>query len=337
MPNHVLVIGGTGFIGGLVGRVLRAAGHDVSVLSRGARGGPAAGLVADRTDAAALARALGGSRFDATLDFAAYDRLGVDTLAGVPGFLPGRYVLISSGQACLVTTAPPMPYREEDGDHPLKPEPPLGTEEHPQWAYGAGKRAAEEAAAALGRSGRWETLILRLPVVLGAGDTSLRTWGYVERFLDGGPVLLPDGGARDVRFLWVEDVARALLAILGRGPLPSALYHLAQPDIVPLASVLARMAALAKREVEFVPVDDAQLAAAGIGRRDCSPLSGRWVSVLDPSRAEREWGFRGTPLDGYLESVVRAHLDRPPEASSPGYERRDREVALARRLKSGVG
>jgi len=258
----------------------------------------------------------------------------VEALGRTPSFSPGRYVTISTGQVCLVTTAPSMPYREEDAEHSLRPEPPPDTYEHRSWSYGVRKRAMEAAALRLAERDGWDVTILRLPVVLGAGDTSLRTWAWLERFLDGGPVLLPDGGERPIRFVWAEDVARAAERLLERRP-PSRVYHLAQPDVVTLRTLLERIARLAGIEPRLVPVDRALLDTAGIGP-EILPYTSRWVSVLDPSRAEREWGFRGTPLDDYLPLVVEAHLEHRPDAHDMGYHARPREIDLARRLESAA-
>jgi nucleoside-diphosphate-sugar epimerase len=335
LAGRVLVAGGSGFIGGHVARALAAAGYEVLALGRGGRPAPVGVVLrsAERSDPAALARALAGERFDATLDCSGYDRAGVESLLGVERFEPGRYVLVSSGQVCLVGTAPAMPYREEDADYPLQPEPPPKTLDHRQWSYGVGKRGAETAVKEARELRGLPALILRLPVILGAGDTSLRTWAYLQRFLDGGPVLVPDGGAQTVRFMWVEDVAQTMVHVLDRWPLPSAVYHLAQPDLHPLRDVIERLAALSGRTPKLESVASDALSAARIGP-ECSPYSGRWVSVLDPGRAEREWSFTATPLDGYLSAIVRAHLERPPASSHPGYAHRDLELALARRLKS---
>ena len=131
---RVLVAGGSGFIGSHVVSALLAAGHEVAALGRGARTAPAGAefLTADRGDAAAMARALRGRRFDATLDFAGYDRAGIESLLGVAGFESGRFVFASTGQVCLVGTAPSMPFRESDADYPLIPEPAAGTLDHGQ-------------------------------------------------------------------------------------------------------------------------------------------------------------------------------------------------------------
>jgi len=328
---RILVPGGTGFIGGTVARALAEAGDHVVVLGRGGRAAPGGTehRVVDRSDAAAVAAVLRGERFDATLDFSAYDRTAVEALlAGA--FDPGRYLVASTGQVCLVGTAPRMPYVEEDADYPMRPEPPRDSPDHPQWAYGAGKRGAEAAVA--GARGRGlAALVLRFPIVLGNGDTSLRTWAYLERLRDGGPLLVPDGGTELRRFLWVDDIARAVRRVLTNWP-AGTVYHLAQPAAVAVRDIAEAIARAAGLPFACVPVDDATLAAAGITRSDCSPYSGRWASHLDPSRAVRDWGFEATPFERYIEPVVRAHLEHPPTQSHAGYAGRAHELELARRL-----
>ena len=242
---RVLLVGGSGFVGSHASAALRRAGHDVTTLSRSGRASHPEehSLAADRRDGAALARALDGRRFDLTVDLAAWDAPDIQRLLTVPHAALGRYVLISSGQSCLVTTAS-MPYREADADHPLIPEPTPGTSDHAQWRYGVGKRRAEQALLALSASHGVRAVILRPPVVLGEGDSSLRTWAYLKRMLDGGPILLPDGGRQLVRFLYAGDLGRAITRLALSTP-PSRVYHLAQPDALPLRDVLERMARLA--------------------------------------------------------------------------------------------
>ena len=331
---RVLIPGGSGFIGGHVARGSLAAGHTVVALGRGGRGAPE-GVefrAADRDDPAAMARVLRGERFDATLDFSGYDRAAIESLLGVEGFVPGRYVFASTGQVCLVGAPEHVPFRESDGDTPIMPEPAAGTRDHGQWVYGVGKRGAEAAIAAARERRGLDSIVLRLPVVWGDGDPSLRMWGYLERMLDGGPVLLPGGGAQPLRFLWVDDIVRSVLELLRRGPLPAPVYHVAQPDIVTLDEVLKGIARAAGLEPEIVTVSWEALRAAGLDR-ECSPYTGGWVSLLDPGLAQHDWGFAATPFGDYLPAVVRAHLDRRPAESHPGYARRAQEIAFARGLK----
>src|SRR5439155_1520681 len=84
-------------------------------------------------------RALAGRGFDAVVDFAAFVRAEAERAARVLGGRVGHYVMISSGQVYLVRAGAPSPAREEDYDGPLLPEPPPGTRDHDEWAYGMGK------------------------------------------------------------------------------------------------------------------------------------------------------------------------------------------------------
>jgi len=327
---RTLLVGGAGFLGAHVARALLARGHTVTALSRGRRPVPEGvePLLADRADAASLAAALEGRRFDFTVDLVAYDAADVERLLLAPHAALGRYVLVSTGQVYLVTEARATPFREEDSAAPLLPEPASGTFDHGQWTYGVGKRRAEAVVLALRRSHGVRGVILRLPILQGEGDGSLRLWAYLERLLDGGPLLLPDGGARPVRHLWAADAAEAIVR-LADGPWPrGAAYNLAQPEVLPVRELIERIARAAGIRARFVEAPWSELLAAGLDA-GCSPYAGAWSSLLDPARAATELGFVGTRLDDYLPRVVRWHLDHRPARSHPGYGKRALERAFA--------
>jgi nucleoside-diphosphate-sugar epimerase len=327
-PSRVLLIGGTGFLGAHASRVLGAAGHDVWTLARGERPAPdpARTLRADRHDPEQLARALEGRRFDFTVDFGAYDASDVERLLLVPYAALGRYVLISSGQVYLVTEAAHVPYREEDSAASLRPEPAPGTRDHAQWRYGVGKRRAEGAVLALRASHGMRAIVLRLPIVHGEGDGTLRLWAYLERLRDGAPVALPDGGDDLTRYLYAGDLARALVRLLQSAPPPEAVYNLSGADTLPLRAFLERAATLAGVSPKFVSISRDEAAAAGFDAA-FSPLSGPWSSRPDPGRAMGDWGFTPSRLDEWLPGVVRWHLEHAAGRSHPGYATRAAEKA----------
>jgi nucleoside-diphosphate-sugar epimerase len=165
-PLRTLLIGGTGFLSGQAARALLAAGHEVTVFTRGRR--PVAdGLVhvqVDRTDPDALARVLEGRKFDFTVDFTAFSAQDVERLLLVPYAALGRYVLVSSGQVYLVTEGAREPCAEEASEGPLLAEPEPGTLDHEQWAYGIGKRQAEGELFVLRESYGVRATALRLPI-----------------------------------------------------------------------------------------------------------------------------------------------------------------------------
>jgi nucleoside-diphosphate-sugar epimerase len=318
-----------------VARALIAAGRRVTTLSRGNHA-PVDGaerLLADRRDAGALAAALGGRRFDLTVDLAAYEATDIELLWRVPRAALGRTVLISSGQVYMVTESRRPRFREEDSRRPVIAEPPVESLDHGQWSYGVGKRAAEAVLLSLRRHHGVRALVLRLPVVQGEGDPTLRLWGWLERLLDGGPVVLPDRGGRATRFFDVGDLGPLVERIAGGLWPRGAVYNLAAPRVTRLGRFLALAARAAGVDPDFVPIPAAALGELGLDIV-AWPYAGRWSSVLDPSRARRDLGFAGTPPEEYLPRVVRWHLENRPAASHRGYAQRGAEFAAIERWRS---
>lgn len=337
----VLVVGGTRFVGYLLAWRLLARGHGVTLLHRGSRPDPFGDRVerlrADRTGPG-FAAALAGRDFDAAVDFAAYTgedgRRAAEVLAG----RVGHYVMISSGQVYLVRAserAARGPSREEDYDGPTLPrpaaEPDLG-----EWEYGMGKRACEDALAEAYERARFPATRVRIPMVNGERDWFRRVESYLWRLLDGGPLLLPDGGRARTRHVYGAEVARFLAEILGRPATYGRAFNLAQEETPTLAELALKLAALTGSRSEVVAAADDALASAGLDAREISPFSTRWMSFLDPSRARDELRFRHLPLDEYLGRIVAAFLAGPPSPPE-GYAGRAREIALAAAIQGHPG
>jgi len=330
---RVLVRGGSGLLGAPAVRALVARGHDVTVLTRGTRPAPAgaASLAADARDPAALARALAGVRVDVVLDLLAYEAADVERLFAVPGFATSRYLMVSTGQVYLVAAERTPPFVEAHAERPAMAEPEPGTSDHANWAYGMGKRGAERAARAAGERTGARVTALRLPVVQGANDTTRRLWAYLARLRDGAPLLLPGGGRDPVRFVWAEDVARAVVTLAEGAPAPAFAYNVAMPDEPSLVELVAAAAALLGVPARVVPCGWDDLAPAGLDR-GVSPFSGPWCSRPDPAAARRDWGFEGSPVARWLPEVVRAHLAEAGPVRHPADVHRDAERSLAERL-----
>ncbi len=332
-PVHVLVIGGNRFVGLLATWRLLAGRHRVTLFNRGTLPDPFGDrverLVGDRTGPD-LERLLAGRRFDGVLDLAAFTgedgRRAADLLRG----RVGHYLMVSTGQVYLVRPGCPSPAREVDYDGPVmaRPDDP---DDLWDWQYGMGKRACEDALAAAGPAG-FPATRLRIPMVNGALDYHRRLEGYLWRLVDGGPVLVPDGGAHRVRHVAGDEVARLLCGLLGREETFGQAYNAAQQEAPTLLELLAALRQATGSRAELVPVPAARLRAAGLAPVEVSPFSGRWMSFLDPSRAARELGFVHAPLDRVLHGVVSGFLSHPPADRPKGYARRAEELALAREV-----
>ena len=311
---------------------LLAGGHGVTVFNRGSLADPFGDRVrrlrGDRTTDD-FDRALAGRSFDAAVDFAAFVAADVERARRVLQGRVGHYVLISTGQVYLVREPRPSPAREADYDGPVMPEPPRGHADHGDWAYGVGKRACEDVlTAAFAREG-FPSTRLRVPVINGERDHTRRLEGYLWRLLDGGPLLVPDGGTHRLRQVYARDVARTIAGLLGERRTLGQAYNLCQEETPTLVEVLDLLARLVGAPSRLRPVSRAAIEAAGLDPLRVSPFSGRWMSLLDPARARAELGFVPTPLPTYLASIVASFLAHPPASPPDAYASRPRELALA--------
>jgi nucleoside-diphosphate-sugar epimerase len=328
---HVLVIGGNRFVGRLLAWRLLARGDRVTLLNRGSIPDPFGDRVerlrGDRTRD--LEPLLAGRSFDAVVDLAAFTgedgRRATELLAGRTRHL----VMVSTGQVYLVREGCPGPSREEDYDGPVMRRP-ADPADLGDWEYGIGKRACEDALVAAARAGFPSTRV-RIPMVNGELDYFRRIEGYLWRLVDGGPVLVPDGGGQPCRHVYGGEVARFLADILLREDTFGQAYNVAQEEAPTLLELLERLRALLGSRADLVAIPSERLVGAGLAPSAVSPFSDRWMSFVDPGRAARELGFRHATLDRGLSSVVACFLAHPPADRPDGYAGRRIELRLAGR------
>lgn len=327
----VLLIGGNRFLGHELALRLRAASHAVTLFNRGTLADALSDRVerlrGDRTSAD-FERVLGGRCFDAVVDFAAFDGDDGRRAAALFQGQVGHYVAISTGQVYLVRQGCPRPARETDYDGPLIDEP--QTEyDRGQWTYGVKKRALEDELRAAWEQRRFPATRLRIPMVNGERDHFRRIERYLWRMLDGGPILLPGGGARVTRHVYSGAVVKAILGLLGREASFGRAYNLAQDETPSLRELLATLARLVGAPAPLVEIDAESVRKAGLDPLVLSPFGGEWMSFVDPSLAKAELGFRHEPLASYLDKIVTSFLAHPPADPPPGYEKRADELRLA--------
>lgn len=205
---RLLILGGTGFLSGAVVREAQAAGHQVTIVTRGRRPVPdgVEALAADRADRAAFAAALGGREFDAVIDCIGFR---VEDSAQ-------DLELFASRAGHLVFISTDFVYGGEPRRLPL-------TEDAPTRSlndYGRNKRACEELFFREAPGRGLPVTVLRPPHILGAGSQlgtgSLqgRDPMLLGRLRHGAPVVLLDGGTLLIQPVSATDVARAALAAI---------------------------------------------------------------------------------------------------------------------------
>jgi len=330
---NVLIIGGNRFMGhGLTWRLL-AAGHAVTHVNRGSLADPFGDRIerlrGDRTKPA-FRGLLGTRSFDAVVDFAAFKGSDLADSVSIFSGRVGHYVMISTGQVYLVRESCPWPAAERDYEGALMAKP-KDAQDIPEWEYGIGKRECEDVLQKAWEDDRFPATRLRIPMVDGERDNLRRLEGYLWRILDGGPVIVPDGGAKPVRHVYAGAVVRQIAGLLGRADTFGRAFNLSQDEMPTLPEFIAILAELIGAPSRVVPIPSAAIHAAGLDPRGVSPFSVRWMSCLDPGLAKAELGFQHEPLREYLGRIVSSFLAHTPLAPPPSYGKRREEIAFAER------
>lgn len=244
---RILVLGGTGWLGGHVAACAVASGHDVTCVARGERAPAGAALVrADREDDDALAD-VAVRHWDAVVDVATHPgfvRRAVRDLGG----RVGRYVYVSSVSA--YASAAEGGADESDALFaPLMADAMRSMDDFGR-AKSACERAVREAFPGVAHA------IVRPGLIAGAGDRTGRTTYWPRRFAQPsnprGRVLVPDAADLPTAVIDVRDLA-AFLLVLAAGDEHGAFNAIG--DAVPLAEHLARAQHAGGRGIpEPVPV-----------------------------------------------------------------------------------
>lgn len=309
--TRALVIGGAGFVGTAACKELMRRGVETIAVGRKERPyGTFTSYVAfDRTDEEELRRALDTVRPDVILDLACYRPDDVSAVAR--NFSGERYVFVSTG---VYPNLNGKPAREQDFV-PLEGETPESVD------YLEGKRWCETA---LARTRDFPWTVVRPPAIFGPADHTLRIAAYIQRVVDGGPLLVPvESYERQAGLAWVKDIGFACaLACDPRKNTARRAYNAAFEG-VSLRDLIEGIARALGVPAHLHPIPFAEMPA------DASPYG------PDPRRsagyvldsARRDLGFEPSALEDALAETLAWY--RVAHPSHPGYANRAQEIAIA--------
>jgi nucleoside-diphosphate-sugar epimerase len=205
----ILFLGGTGIISTACSQLAVARGFDVTLLNRSRREtiSGARTLVADIADAG-IARTLGEQRWDAVVDFIAFDAAAIEQRLCLFRGKTGQYVFISTASA----------YQKPGTHHFITESTPLA---NPFWDYSQKKIAAEDRLLRAYREEAFPITIVRPSLTY--GDTVvplvLNSWQHsytaIARLRADKPLVVPGDGLSLWTITHNSDFAKGLVGLLG--------------------------------------------------------------------------------------------------------------------------
>jgi 2'-hydroxyisoflavone reductase len=241
-PLHILILGGTGFIGPHLVRHAVSRGHKVTTFTRGRREADLPDSVERLTgDRNGQLDSLKGRTWDAVIDDSATNpdwvRQSTELLKGSAG----RYLFTSS-------TGVYYPYLKRGLDESDKPHLEMADPKDGSESFGVNKANCEQLVqAAFGDT----HLVVRPTYIVGPGDTTDRFPYWPVRLAKGGDVLAPGQRLDPVAFIDVRDLAEFYVKLLEDGrngiynavgpatPMTSRIfYETAQATINPRAKLV---------------------------------------------------------------------------------------------------
>jgi nucleoside-diphosphate-sugar epimerase len=247
--RKVLILGGTGWLGGAIARAALERGDAVTCLARGRSGAMPPGvtaIVADRAETDAYAR---------VADSAWHE---VIELSSDPVLVRGALVALAA-RAVHWTFISTVSVYASDAE-PDATEAAATTEPGDEQDYAAAKVACERATtAALGD----RALIVRPGLIVGAGDPSDRFGYWVARFALAGaaPVVTPDSADRFAQVIDLRDLAAFVVDAGARG-VTGVINAVGHPQA--LGELLDTAAEVAGFRGQQVPLADAVMLDKGV-------------------------------------------------------------------------
>lgn len=297
MSKRVLVVGGSYFTGRVFSMTAaREAGYSLTLVNRGRYSMTHLPSLrefrCDRHDPVGLA-ALPAEHYDAVVDFCAYDPGDVE---GLLKALPGRfdrYILLSTADVYdrNIRTS-------KDETTPLLTQQP---------SCGAGEYMyhkmllEQEAGAACAQRGAALT-ILRPVFIYGPYNYAPRESYYVEKIVKGEPIPVPSDSNSQFQFVYVKDVANAIIACVEREQAKESAYNLSAPEVLTYQRYMEVLAQVSDLPFATRPVTVGQVVRENIPLP--FPLTAEEDELYAGDKIVRELGLSYTP---FREGMARAY------------------------------
>ena len=335
---RIFVIGGTGFISTRLVDMLLSSGHQVDMLTRGIAGPVTQNrkglkhITGNRDSEHDLRNAVAGQNYDAVYDMIAYEAEQAELAVSVFKGKTARFIHCSTISVYMISNETNCPITVDQDDLPVMPfwpQNPFGMD------YGIKKRQCESVLWQHHDMKKFPVTVLRPTYVSGPGDPARRDYFWIQRMMDGGPLLVPGSGDVVFQQVYVDDVVRAFAGMLDTETTKGKKYNVSAEDIYSLKEYLIRLAAILGNTPEIVTCDQTEFDTYSFSTNpsgDVFPFNTRRTSVFDLFDLKRDTGYRSTPFEVWMKETIDWFLTRH-DHDSTGYEYRGRELTAIHQLK----
>ena len=280
----VLVIGGTRFVGLRLVRFLANQGHDITLLNRGkAKAQLPDGLkrlFVDRRDSSAIKSALLDNSFDVVFDMTGYQLKNLEPLVSILNGKTGHYVFQSTcgvyAESEIFPILEDFPYVQMAGSSVSS-------------AYELNKIECEEYLFKAHRETGFPVTILRCPVVYGPENwMDEREGSYFVRLLQGRKILVPGNGSTIIQLTYVDDLARAHLAVVGQQQTFGQAYNIADAQAITINEYLDIIAKIVGKDIKKIYLEPREIKKL---KRSIFPFTWEKNSFFGIQKAKEHFGF----------------------------------------------
>jgi UDP-glucose 4-epimerase len=292
----ILIMGGTRFVGVSLTKLLVSQGHEVVLCNRGNRPAPVphvSVILADRTDPVQLQTALQGQQFDVIFDNNGRELQDSQPLIDRFCGEIRNYIYMSSAGVYLESTQ--LPHYEGDPTDPQsRHRGKLDTEAYLQAKY---------------QTHQFPYTAIRPTYIYGPQNyNDIEAW-FFDRLVHDRPILLPDGGLVITQLGHVEDLAKAMSAILDQPKAVGQIYNISDRRFVSFLGLAQACAVVAGKPDydKFVFYDSKKF---NTGKRKAFPLRNQhFFASVEKAMQELSWTpeydlYKGlaTSWEDYLRS-----------------------------------
>jgi nucleoside-diphosphate-sugar epimerase len=335
---NILIIGGTGFLSSRIAEKLLSRGHNLTLLVRGRTKTKFAGnknlsfVYGDRNDKKILNELTSNSTFDVVYDMVAYSENDSQTAIDVFNNKIGRFIHCSTISVYMLAEEVRLPVTEDQINLPLMKEfrrSPFG------WEYGINKIKCENVLWRNHNIRSFPVSMLRPTYISGPGDPAKRDYFWIERILDGKPLLVPGDGNFKFQEVFIEDAAEAFCKIIETNKSIGEAYNVAAEEVFTLNEYLEALMQLLDRNVERFYLDQEKFDKLDISysnEGDVFTFNTRRHAVFSLDKIKDHLNYKTTPFNDYMSTTINWFL-KNYDGHSCGYSRREEELNTIKSLK----